>query len=94
VTDKHWEEGFGDDLPLGQCEDNGPHDCHVVIEVTSYHCQGEALPKGLCANKNDHAPHPVYEGALAPFWCTAEQEDREPYRSEQRRNNVHGTQGG
>lgn len=83
---KSWEEGFGDDLPLGQCNDPDAHAYHVVIsETRSFACLGDNLPNGLCANKADHAPHPVYEGTLAPYWCTARQEDREPYRSEQRR---------
>lgn len=42
-------------------------------------------PDGLCANKEDHRPHLVTEGSLAPFWCTAIQADREPFRSERRR---------
>lgn len=40
---------------------------------------------GLCANKEDHEAHLVLTGSLAPFWCTAIQSDREPWRSEQRR---------
>lgn len=44
-----------------------------------------ALPAGLCADKDDHEPHLVLVGSLAPFWCTAVQSDREPWRSEQRR---------
>lgn len=44
-----------------------------------------ALRAGLCANKEDHEAHLVVIGALAPFWCTAVQSDREPWRSEQRR---------
>lgn len=42
-------------------------------------------PDGLCANRQEHRPHLVTEGSLAPFWCTANQDDREPYRSERRR---------
>lgn len=44
-----------------------------------------ALRAGLCADKADHDPHLVVQGSLAPFWCTAIQSDREPWRSEQRR---------
>jgi len=40
---------------------------------------------GLCANKEDHEPHPVKTGSLAPYWCCANQCAREPYASEQRR---------
>lgn len=43
------------------------------------------LRPGLCADKMDHEPHLVTAGSLAPFWCTAVQSDREPWRSEQRR---------
>lgn len=39
---------------------------------------------GLCGNRGDHMPHEVTEGSLAPFWCTAKQELREPYASEKR----------
>lgn len=46
------------------------------------------LPIGLCSNKEDHDAHTVTEGSLAPFWCSADQSQREPWRSEQRR--VHG----
>lgn len=40
--------------------------------------------KGLCGDRSEHEPHSVTSGALAPFWCTAEQSDREPGRSERR----------
>ena len=40
------------------------------------------LPRGLCANRTDHAPHLYSSGSLGTFWCTANQDDREPYRSE------------
>lgn len=42
-------------------------------------------PLGLCAERTDHKPHTVNEGSLAPFICTADQTQREPYRSEARR---------
>jgi hypothetical protein len=38
-------------------------------------------PKGLCANREDHGPHLVKEGSLAPYWCTADQSKREPFAS-------------
>ncbi len=41
--------------------------------------------KGLCGVKVEHLPHTVHTGSLAPFFCTANQEDREPHRSERRR---------
>lgn len=42
-------------------------------------------PNGLCPDREQHLPHLVTEGSLAPFYCTANQDDREPYRSERRR---------
>lgn len=49
-------------------------------------CQGETKPaEGLCANREDHQPHLVESGSLAPYWCTADQSRREPGRSERRR---------
>lgn len=77
---------YDSSLSLWQCENKEPHDWHVVIDkVKNYECMGNAYPWGLCANKDDHRPHPVFEGTLAPFFCTAHQDSREPYRSEQRR---------
>lgn len=43
--------------------------------------------RGLCADKEDHDPHLVLTGSLAPYWCTAIQSTREPFASEQRRRN-------
>lgn len=40
---------------------------------------------GLCANRGEHDPHLVTEGSLAPFYCSADQTQREPYRSEHKR---------
>lgn len=40
---------------------------------------------GLCANKEDHDPHPVFVSTLGPFWCSADQSKREPFASERRR---------
>lgn len=45
----------------------------------------DTVPDGLCANREDHEPHLVTVGSLAPFWCTADQSQREPFRSEQQR---------
>lgn len=44
------------------------------------------LPNGLCSDREEHLPHPVTTGSLAPFVCSANQDDREPYRSERRRS--------
>lgn len=42
-------------------------------------------PDGLCANKGDHRPHLHDSASLGRFWCTADQSQREPYRSERLR---------
>jgi hypothetical protein len=42
-------------------------------------------PDGLCGNRTPHPAHMVREGTLAPFWCTANESQREPGRSERRR---------
>ncbi len=42
------------------------------------------VPNGLCAERDDHVPHLVETGSLAPFWCTAIQEDRLPFAAERR----------
>lgn len=44
------------------------------------------VPKGLCGDRSDHLPHVKETGSLAPFICSANQDDREPMRSERRRN--------
>jgi hypothetical protein len=54
----------------------GPADCQ---QATGY---GQ---RGLCGDRSPHPAHQVDEGSLAPFWCTADQSQREPYRSEARR---------
>lgn len=41
--------------------------------------------RGLCGVKVNHLPHTVHTGSLAPFFCTADQSQREPGRSERRR---------
>jgi len=79
-------DDYDSSLPLWQCDNKARHDWHVVIDkVANYECMGDTHPWGLCANKDNHRPHPVYEGSLAPFFCSAHQESREPYRSEVRR---------
>jgi hypothetical protein len=46
------------------------------------------LPCGLCANREDHEPHVHNSLTLGRFRCTADQSEREPFRSEQRRRAV------
>lgn len=41
-------------------------------------------PDGLCGDRGEHRAHLVTEGSLAPFWCTADQDQREPGRSQRR----------
>jgi hypothetical protein len=43
------------------------------------------MRRGLCANRDDHEPHKHTSTTLGDFWCTADQDEREPYRSERRR---------
>lgn len=43
------------------------------------------IKRGLCANRSDHRAHLHDSGTLGRFWCTANQDDREPMRSERRR---------
>lgn len=45
-------------------------------------------PDGLCGNRDDHRPHLHDSPTLGRFWCTADQNRREPYRSERRRRDV------
>jgi hypothetical protein len=42
-------------------------------------------PDGLCDDRDDHRPHLHDSPTLGRFWCTADQDQREPYRSERRR---------
>jgi hypothetical protein len=42
-------------------------------------------PGGLCRVRAEHLPHRVVTGSLAPYWCRADQAEREPARSERRR---------
>lgn len=42
-------------------------------------------PRGLCPDRNEHEAHPYYSDSLGGFWCTADQSQREPGRSERRR---------
>jgi hypothetical protein len=43
-------------------------------------------PDGLCPDRTDHAPHLHDSPTLGRFWCTADQSQREPGRSERRRH--------
>ena len=42
-------------------------------------------PDGLCGNRFPHTAHLHDSESLGRFWCTADQDQREPYRSERAR---------
>jgi hypothetical protein len=44
-----------------------------------------AEPDGLCPNREDHPAHLHNSPTLGEFWCTADQTQREPFRSERLR---------
>jgi hypothetical protein len=47
---------------------------------------GESLlPRGLCGDRSDHFPHEHISVTLGTFRCSADQSEREPYRSERRK---------
>lgn len=46
------------------------------------------LRNGLCADRADHEPHEHVSDSLGRFWCTADQSQREPLRSERLRQAV------
>ncbi len=43
-----------------------------------------ALPAGLCGNREDHAPHRHESTSLGTFWCHADQTKRLPYAMERK----------
>jgi hypothetical protein len=43
--------------------------------------------RGLCGNREEHDPHLHRSASLSEFWCTADQSQREPGRSERLRMN-------
>ena len=43
------------------------------------------IPTGLCADRIYHLPHAHNSTTLGKFWCTANQQKREPGYSEYRR---------
>ena len=50
-------------------------------------------PEGLCADRTPHEPHLHESESLGRYWCTADESQREPGRSERRRVDqgvVHG----
>lgn len=45
-------------------------------------------PDGLCGDRAEHSPHAHHSASLGRFWCTADQAQREPGRSERRRDGL------
>lgn len=43
-----------------------------------------ALPRGLCGNRADHAPHLHDSAGLGRFWCDADQSKRLPFAMERK----------
>lgn len=41
--------------------------------------------RGLCADRGEHEAHDHVSDSLGRFWCTADQDEREPWRSERAR---------
>jgi hypothetical protein len=91
------EEGLQVELADAEAERRGepapelveydPEQDVLVIRLgTIYLGEEPELPLGLCADREDHRPHRVTEGSLAPFWCTAEQSQRLPHAAELRRS--------
>lgn len=65
------------------------HSCKRVPLTVAARYRAGAVPGGLCANREDHAPHVHDSATLGTFWCTADQSQREPGRSERRRHDEH-----
>lgn len=52
---------------------------------TGYVRRSQLGPEGLCADRTEHPAHLHESSSLGRFWCTADQSQREPWRSERRR---------
>jgi hypothetical protein len=50
------------------------------------------LPKGLCPDRQDHAPHVQHSETLGNFWCEADESKRLPYAAERRRSGQPGNE--
>lgn len=49
-----------------------------------------AEPDGLCGDRAEHRAHLHESDSLGTFWCTADQDQREPGRSERARDERRG----
>lgn len=68
--------------------------CAIVDEVIGEHiaaCTGcgtcsycKMFPRGLCGNRDDHAPHLHESLRLGRMWCEADQTKRLPFAMERR----------
>lgn len=59
--------------------------CLILVGLYLIQRTGETLRTGLCARKGDHTPHRHESTSLGVYWCSGEEDDREPGRSERRR---------
>ncbi len=57
---------------------------------TGYVRRSQLGPQGLCADRTEHPGHLHESPSLGRFWCTADQSQREPGRSERRLGRVTG----
>lgn len=51
---------------------------------TGYVRRSQLGPEGLCGDRTEHPAHLHESPSLGRFWCTADQDQREPWRSERR----------
>jgi hypothetical protein len=71
--------GYGTCAWLGSCgKPKSEHGASVKTVIRT-------LPRGLCSEREDHAGHEHTSTSLGTYWCTGDQNDREPGRSERRR---------
>lgn len=61
---------------------------HQAADIGRRHVVERHTVRGLCASREEHAPHLVTDGSLAPYWCTAKQSERLPYAAERRRSGI------
>jgi hypothetical protein len=84
--------GLGRDL-AGQARGDlgaGPPTCGNIVKGLWQMLERDEVgtggePDGLCGDRGEHAPHLFESVSLGRFWCSADQSQREPWRSERRR---------
>lgn len=68
------------------CEPPSGRAMDETIKVwTGYVRRSQLGPEGLCGDRTEHTPHLHESPSLGRFWCTADQDQREPWRSERAR---------